>query len=181
MAHKATLTIAGQEIKALEFLVSFKQASNQKGLPASDVMLGDFYLITEGGSDFFFEWLADEDRLESGTIQTYRNDQDSVFLTYEFENAFVTDVSESFYDDHGNIQNKFNRISSAEDLTDDSYEYGYNLTRLSRQESVLVRNMWKRVRQFQERTNMAYVLFITLSCEKIKLRDIPLDNQWVDA
>lgn len=181
MAYKALLTVGGQEIKALEFMVALKQASNRKGLPASDVMLGDFYLIAEGGSDFFLEWMAHEDRLENGTIKTYRNDQDSVFLTYEFEKAFVTDVSESFYDDHGLVQNKFNRISSAEDLTDDVYEFGYDMTRMNRQNNILVRNMWKRVRQFQERTNMTYCLFITLSCEKLKLRDIPLDNQWVDA
>lgn len=177
MAHKAVLTVAGQDIPVLEFLVSFKQASNHLGLPASDTMLGDFYLIVEGGSDFFFEWMADEDRLENGIIQTYRNNQPSVFLRYEFESAFITDVSESFYDDDGGNQNQFNRISSSEDLSDDSYEYGYNSTRLSK-ESVLVRNMWKRVRQFQARTNMTYCVFVTLSCEKIKLRDVQLDNQW---
>ncbi|GAB2556294.1 type VI secretion system tube protein TssD [Spirosoma areae] len=178
MAHKAILTIGGQEIEALEFLVSFKQAMNNQGNPASGVYLGDFYLIAEGGSDFFFEWLVDEDRTENGTIKTYRNNQPSVFLTYEFENAFVTDVSESYYDNTGALKTQFNQVSSAEDLSEDAYEYGYNASRLNRQDNTLVRNMWKRVRQFQERTGNAYCLFVTMSCEKIKLRDVPHDNQW---
>ncbi|GAA4395392.1 hypothetical protein GCM10023187_02200 [Nibrella viscosa] len=180
MAHKAILSVAGQEIKALEFMVSFKQAYSQNGQPASGVYLGDFYLIADGGTDFFFEWLADEDRYENGTIKTYREDQDSVFLTYEFENAFITDVSESFYDNSGGIKTQFNQVSSAEDLSDDAYDYGYLNVRQTKQENVLVRNMWKRVRHFQERTGIPYCVFVTISCEKVKLRDALLDNQWID-
>ncbi|MGA0560239.1 type VI secretion system tube protein TssD [Larkinella sp. VNQ87] len=176
MAHKAIITIAQQDMLALEFLVSFKQAVNNQGKPASGVYLGDFYLILEGGSDFFFEWLVDEDRLEKGTIKTYHNDQ--AFLTYDFENAFVTDVSESYFDNTGAIKTQFNQVSAAEDLSEDAYEYGYNASRLNKQDNVLVRNMWKRVRKFQERTGIPYCLFVTMSCEKIKLRDIPLDNEW---
>lgn len=178
MAHKAILSIAGQEIKVLEFMVAIKQASDDQGKPASKVMLGDFYMIVDGGPDFFFEWLVDKDRMEDGTIKTYRNNQDSVFLTYEFEKAFVTDVSESYYDNSGNLKTQFNQVTSAEDLSDDAYDFGYNATRLNRESNILVRNMWKRVRQFQERTDIPYCLFITMSCEKIKLRDVPLDNEW---
>ncbi|GAB3318792.1 hypothetical protein GCM10027299_10730 [Larkinella ripae] len=178
MAHKAIITIGGQELEALEFMVSFKQAANRRGQPASKVYLGDFYLILEGGSDFFFEWLVDEDRMESGHIKTYRNGQPNVFLTYEFENAFVTDVSESYYDNRGQLKTQFNQVSSAEDLSEDAYEFGYSSSRLTKQDNVLIKNMWKRVRQFQERTGNAYCLFVTMSCEKVKLRDVPFNNAW---
>ncbi|MCY7352986.1 MAG: hypothetical protein LH606_20405 [Cytophagaceae bacterium] len=178
MAHKAIVSVAGQELKALEFLVAFKQAFDDEGNPASGVMLGDFYLIFDGGSDLFFEWLVDATRFENGTIKTYRDSQDSVFLTYEFENAFVTDVSESFYDNTSRVQNQFNQISSAEDLSDDIIEFGYSHKRLNQQQVSVQVNMWKRVRKFQERTQIPYCLFITMSCEKIKLYDATYDNKW---
>ncbi len=178
MAHKAIVNVAGQELKALEFLVGFKQAYDSEGKPASGVMLGDFYLIFEGGTDLFFEWLVDAKRLENGSIKTYRDDQDSVFLSYDFENAFVTDVSESFYENVGGIQNQFNQVSSAEDLSEDLVEFGYQHDRLSKKDSAIQLNMWKRVRKFQERAKMPYCLFITMSCEKITLYDATYDNKW---
>ena len=178
MAQKAILTISGQDITALEFLVAFKQARDDQGKPASSVSLGDFYMILEGGTDLFFEWLVDKTRFENGTIKTYRDDQDSVFLTYEFENAFVTDVSESYYENVGNLSTGYNRVSSAEDMSDDILNFQYQHYRFGRQDNVALQNMWNRVRKYQERTGAPYCLFIAMSCEKLKIQDRLHDNKW---
>ncbi|GAB4024282.1 type VI secretion system tube protein TssD [Spirosoma gilvum] len=178
MAHKAILSVSGEDIPVLEFSVAFKQSRDDQGKPASGVKLGDFYLIMEGGTDLFFEWMIDKTRFESGTIKTYRDDQDSVMLTYEFENAFVTDVSESFYENVGNPNVSYKRVSSGEDLSDDVIDYQYRGFRLGRKDNTLLQNMWSRVRKFQERTNNPYCLFVTMSCEKLKIQDTQFENKW---
>lgn len=178
MPHKAILTISGQEIKALEFAVSFKQARDDEGKPASNVTLGDFYLIMDGGTDLFFEWLVDKTRYEDGTIKTYREGQDSVFLTYTFKKAFVTDVSESYYANVGNMSTSFNRVSSSEDLSDDVIDFNYQGYRLGRKDNVILKNMWNRVRKYQERTNTPYCLFVSMSCEKLNIQDAMHDGNW---
>lgn len=179
MANKATLAIAGEEFSVLEFSLTLKQKYNNQGKPASGVYLGDFYLILVAGSDFFFEWQADQTRMESGKITTYQTDQDAKFIEYAFEKGFITSVLESFYADQG-LSNTFNQIGAAEDISGITFEHTMNqlheatdpdLANISAQ-----RNM---VRDFQKRTGIAYCMFVTLSSEKLKIRDVEHNNVWI--
>ncbi|GAB2790110.1 hypothetical protein GCM10027275_38720 [Rhabdobacter roseus] len=178
MANKATLSIAGEEFSVLEFSLSLKQKYNAQGKPASGVYLGDFYLILNAGSDFFFEWQTEHTRMESGKITTYRTDQDSKFIEYAFEQGFITSILESFYADEG-LANTFNQIGTTEDVSSVMFEYGMNVLNDAKDPEVTVlkaqRNM---VRDFQKRTGIAYCMFISLSSEKLKIRDIDHDNMW---
>jgi hypothetical protein len=179
MANKATLNVAGEEFSVLEFSLSLKQKYNTQGKPASGVYLGDFYVILEAGNDFFFEWQAEYTRMESGKITTYRTDQDSKFIEYSFEQGFVTTVLESFYADEG-LGNTFNQIGSTEDVSSATFEYVTNMLNSEKDpEATNLNSQRNMVREFQKRTGIPYCLFVTLSSEKLKIRDVDHDNKWV--
>lgn len=177
MAFDATLSVAGNDIPIYEFHFGFRQANDNQGRPASGVFTGDIYLILEGGNDLFFEWICDQTRMESGKIKIKRDDQDSTFVEYSFEKAFVTDVSETFIDMSGG-QNEFNSVSIMED---DASLYGmmvYNRIRGRDTDAQPLLSAYNTARDFQRRTGTSYCLFFSLSCEKIRVRDIEHNNQW---
>ncbi|MCY7352597.1 MAG: hypothetical protein LH606_18395, partial [Cytophagaceae bacterium] len=84
MTNKAILSVCGRDFKVLEFHIDLSQQSDNQGRPASGVFLGDFFFILQGGSDLFFEWISEPNRMESGVLKTYRFDQDSTFVEYSF-------------------------------------------------------------------------------------------------
>lgn len=177
MAYKATLSVAGNEVDVYEFYVSLQQANDNRGRPASGVFTGDIFMILEGGNDLFFEWLCDQTRMESGKITTKQTDQDSTFVEYAFEKSFLTDISESFYDDGGGLQNQFNDVSVNEDGSNMNMIFA-NRIRGRDSDTYFYRNAHVKVRDFQRRTRTAYCTYFSLSCEKIRIRDVEHNNVW---
>lgn len=178
MANKASLSIAGEEFNVLEFSLGLQQKHDNQGKPASGVYLGDFTLILEAGNDLFFNWQADQTRLESGKITIYRSDQDSKFIEYAFEKSFVTSVLESYYA-NDSLTNIYNQIGSVEDLGNALFTEVMGGMNQERNPEVLnliaQRNA---ISEFQKRTGNSYCMYVTLSCEKIKIRDVDHDNKW---
>ncbi|MBC7891985.1 MAG: hypothetical protein H7Y12_07240 [Sphingobacteriaceae bacterium] len=178
MANKATLSVAGHEFNVLEFTINFKQKYDNQGKPASGVFLGDFYLILGAGNDLFFEWLTDQSRMESGTIKTYRTDQDSTFVEYSFEQAFLTSILESHFEDGDWLQNQYNQVGSQENQSD-FIEANMNQIRgESNSDTHILTSQRNTLQQFQRRTGNSYCLFVSVSCEKVKVRDVEHDNKW---
>ncbi len=178
MANKATLSVAGQEFEVFEFHINFTQKYDNQGKPASGVFLGDFFMILSAGNDLFFEWLTDQYRMESGTIKTFRTDQDSTFVEYSFEQAFLTSVLESHFEDGDWLQNQYNQVGSLENRSD-IIDTNMNQIRGEANSEMHVLNSQRNlVQQFQRRTGNSYCLFVSLSCEKVKVRDVEHDNKW---
>jgi hypothetical protein len=177
MAYEALLSVAGNDVKVFEFSVSLHQAVDNEGKPASGVFTGDIFLIVEGGNDVFFEWLCDQTRMESGNLKTKQTDQESTFVEYAFEKAFLTDIGESFIDDGGGFQNEFNRVTNEEN---DNNQGLILMNRIRGRELDYnpLMSAYSKARGFQRRTANSYVLFFSLSCEKIRVRDIEHNNQW---
>lgn len=177
MAYEAILSVAGNDIPLYEFSVSLTQANDNQGKPASGVFTGDIFMIVEGGNDLFFEWLCDQTRMESGKIKTKQTDQDSTFVEYSFEKAFLTDVSES-YIDQGGGRNEYNQVSTSEDDRGNLGMLIYNQTRDKDPNFLPLMSAYNKTRDLQRRTANAYCTFFSLSCEKIRIRDVEHDNQW---
>ncbi|GAB4021326.1 hypothetical protein GCM10028808_65770 [Spirosoma migulaei] len=179
MANKATLNVSGEEFTVLEFSLSLKQKYNAQGKPASGVYLGDFYMVLTAESDFFFEWLADNTRMESGKITTYQSDQDAKFIEYAFEKGFVTSVLESFHAEDP-LGNTFNQIGSIEDVSSTTFEQAMNVLNDAKDPDVTYFNSQRNMlRDFQKRTGTPYCLFVTMSSEKLRIRDVEHDNKWL--
>lgn len=178
MAYTANLTVAGlEELPIYEFAISFQQAMDNKGRPASGVFTGDIFLIVEGGNDTFFEWLCETTRTESGKIKTI-DDSGSTLVEYAFENAFITDVNENFIDDAMGIRNEFNLVSAEEDDNGNIGHRVHNQIRGRDENYRPLLGAYDTARGFQRRTGNAYVTYFSLSCEKIRVRDVEHDNQW---
>ncbi len=177
MANKATLSVANEEFNVLEFTLTLQQKHDNQGQPASGVYLGDFALILEAGNELFFNWQTDQTRMEDGDITIFRTDQDSKFITYSFEKAFVTSLLESYYA-NDDLTNVYNQVGTVEDLGGallNAVMAGFNNQDQYTTNLISQRNA---VREFQKRTGNAYCLFVSLSCEKITIRDVEQDNKW---
>ncbi|GAB3947549.1 hypothetical protein GCM10028805_20000 [Spirosoma harenae] len=178
MAYKANLTVAGlEELPVYEFSLTLHQAMDNRGRPASGVFTGDIFLIVEGGDDTFFEWLCEATRTESGKIKTI-DDAGSTLVEYSFESAFITDVNESFIDDSMGVRNEFNLISVEEDDNGNIAHRVANIIRGKDENFRPLLSAYDSARAFQRRTGNAYVTYFSLSCEKIRVRDVEHDNQW---
>ncbi|GAB3318798.1 hypothetical protein GCM10027299_10750 [Larkinella ripae] len=181
MPRKAVLSVAGQDFRLLEFNISLGQKINNQGKPASGVYLGDFYFILEGGTDLFFEWLSDPERMESGIVKVYYN-QATPFVEYSFVQAYVTTILDNTYE---NMEsgNSYNSVSSVEDMSE-KFEFWTNLISLTAKErgdavaGHALMNSVARTRQFQQRTGFYHVLMVTLACEQVTIRNVTHNNEW---
>ncbi|GAB2556311.1 type VI secretion system tube protein TssD [Spirosoma areae] len=182
MAKKAILSVSGSDFKLLEFNISLMQKINNQGKPASGVYLGDFYLIMPGGSDLFFDWLSDPERMESGVIKIFYTKSQSPFVEYAFVKGYVTTVLENFYE-NDQTSNTFNRVSTSEDSSE-NFEFWTNMISLNKQSggqdaaAHALTNSVAKTRQFQQRTGIAHVLMVTFSCEQVTIRSIEHNNEW---
>ncbi|GAA4395385.1 hypothetical protein GCM10023187_02180 [Nibrella viscosa] len=182
MGNKAaTLSVCGRDFKVLEFNINLAQKTDNQGRPASGVFLGDFYLILEGGSDVFFEWLCEPTRMESGILKVKYKKAASHYVEYSFVQAFVTTILENLYDVPP-IGNSFNQVSTIEDSSEE-FEVWTNVTSMKKEFKTdtgthILANSVTKTRQFQQRTGIPYVLMVTLSCERITIRDVEHNNQW---
>ncbi|MBD2701065.1 hypothetical protein IC229_10500 [Spirosoma sp. BT702] len=176
MAYDATLSVAGNDIPVFEFYISLSQGHDNQGKPASSVFTGDIFIIAEGGNDLFFEWVCDQTRMESGKLKVMQTDQQSTFVEYAFEKAFVTDISESFVYSN-DIQNEFNRVSVDEGESNLGMLV-YNQAREKAGDFQPLMSAYRKTRDFQRRTGNAFCIFFSLSCEKIRIRDIEHQNLW---
>jgi|GEM_PF-2564154 len=179
MTSKAILSVCGRDFKVLEFSIDLLQQSDNQGRPASGVFLGDFFLILQGGSDLFFEWISEPTRLESGVLKTYRFDQDSTFVEYSFTQAYLTTILENYFQ-VGAMQNLFNQVSMDDDTDEDFGRWVKAVTNTKSNEVGInpLDKSLEKTRKFQQRTGIPYVLMITLSCENISIRDIEHKNKW---
>ena len=183
MATKATLSVCGRDFSVLEFNITLMQQSDNQGRPASGVFLGDFYFILRAGSDVFFEWISEPTRMESGVLKTYKLAQDdTTFVEYSFVQGYVTTILENYYYDDG-ISNAFNSVSEIEDSSEDfqSWARAVGFQREDDNSNMgahVLGNSIAKTREFQQRTGIPYVLMITMSCEKVTIRDIEHQNQW---
>ncbi|MGA0560241.1 type VI secretion system tube protein TssD [Larkinella sp. VNQ87] len=182
MPRKAILSVCGRDFKLLEFNVSLVQKINNQGKPASGVYLGDFYFLMPGGNDVFFDWLSDPERMESGIVKVYYNKAQSPFVEYSFVKGFVTTILENYYE-NDQADNSFNRVSTSEDLSE-NFEFWTNVVSLNKQATGdsatahALSNSVGKTRQFQQRTGIAHVLMVTMSCEQITIRNLMHDNMW---
>ncbi|MCY7352984.1 MAG: hypothetical protein LH606_20395 [Cytophagaceae bacterium] len=179
MTNKAILSVCGRDFKVLEFHIDLFQQSDNQGRPASGVFLGDFFFILQGGSDLFFEWISEPNRMESGVLKTYRFDQDSTFVEYSFTQSYLTTILENYF--HiDTMQNSFNQVSTIDD-TDENFGRWVKVITNTKSNEIGINPLDSslgKTRKFQQRTGIPYVLMITLSCENITIRDIEHKNKW---
>lgn len=116
-------------------------------------------------------------------MKTYKLDQnDSTFVEYSFVQGYLTTILENYFYDDG-MTNSFNSISEIEDSSDDfeAWTQAVSFQREDNNSTMGARvlgNSVAKTREFQQRTGIPYVLMITMSCEKITIRDIEHQNQW---
>lgn len=178
MAYTANLTVGGvEDLPIYEFTFSLQQAMDNRGRPASGVFTGDLYLIVEGGNDLFFEWICDQTRTESGRVKVI-DDSGTTMVEYAFEKAFVTDLNENFIDDNMGVRNEFNLVSREEDDDGNLAKAMRNVVHHHDSDFQPILSSYDKARGFQRRTGNAYVTYFSLSCEKIRIRDVEHDNQW---
>jgi type VI secretion system TssD-like protein len=157
MPFKATLKIDENSYTVLELSSTLEQNYDKRGKPVSGVKGGLIQLLIEGtADDTFASWITHPETQKDGTITIDPDDPKSKFKKYEFKNAYMTRLNESFIVDpdvalQGRILPSF----------------------IEREQEVREKLFF-----FQTRTQMSYVMYCEISAEKITIDGVDHDNKW---
>lgn len=97
MAHKVILKAAGKELNVLGVNFGIVQNVDAHGKPSSQKSAGEINVTVRAlGDTTFAEMAIDSFRRESGSIEYFKADSDSVQMTLEFKNAYVTKFKSNY-------------------------------------------------------------------------------------
>jgi Hemolysin coregulated protein Hcp (TssD) len=159
MSFKAIISVGGKNFDLIFCESWLDQKLDKSGRPISGVIGGQIKIIMDGTEDDTFEsWVTDPNKKQDGVITFYHIDQNSKFKEIEFKGAYLTKMNHSFIveDDIANIFHS-EVASYAEFIGYDDF---------------------KLIKGVQRTTGISFVIFCTLSAEKIKIDGVEHDNKW---
>jgi hypothetical protein len=157
MASEVSLDLDDKTFKVLKCLCKTEQKFDQNGNPASGVRGGEISLLIEGNEDdTLASWICNFRKTKDGKINF--SIDGSSFKKIEFKNAFLVKMHESFQAE-GNIKlNRWDRFTEFDNISENF--------------------IYEEVLDYQQRSQVSYLVQCSISAEKISIDGVDHDNHW---